>query len=232
MSIRPALHLIIGVDDLKTDPKDRFEIIDPRARRYVEFRRSGYWEELSELEVQERSNDYLHNRYRLWDKVDESFYQVLKNFNQTECSNYTPKGYKTRTYEDILCWYLEYGLPNVVGVYLPCQIGNETHYYDKYFLWMMSAAGILPKENAVFVIPEIPWCETLEGRYLWQTILKGVGNEKLSPSNRYLIEHARIFPYYGSELTRDFELAWLILKRCGFDFDYEDLKLMVYFNWC
>jgi len=97
---------------------------------------------------------------------------------------------------------------------------------------MMSAAGILPQKDAVFVVPEIPWCETIEGYYLWQAILKGVSYEKFSPSHKYLVEHARVFPYFGYKLTEDFDLAWLILKRCGFDFDYEDLKLMVYFNWC
>jgi len=88
MGIRPALHLIIGVNDLQTEG---FTITDPRTRRHVEYCESGYWEELCSLEVQERSTDFLHNRYRLWSKVDENFYKALEIFNQTECSNRTPK---------------------------------------------------------------------------------------------------------------------------------------------
>ncbi len=51
MGIRPSLKIIIGVDNLKTDPSNRFKITDSRAKRFVDYISNGYWEKLAESQL-------------------------------------------------------------------------------------------------------------------------------------------------------------------------------------
>lgn len=232
MGIRPSLKIMIGVDDLKTDPSDRFKITDPRAKRFADYISNGHWEKLAETEVQERSTDFLHNRrYDENGQLDQDFMEIT---DRLECIKEYRDGKPERaTYADMFCWHPEYGLPNVVGVHLPCYATiNKTDLYDDLFLWFLSEAGIFPSgQSKVYVISETPFCETRSGKLLSLALLKGISFDKIPGRERYILEHGRLFRHFGADLTNDFEVAWLILNRCGFDFNIEELRLMLYWMW-